>query len=136
MRKIRHSKKGCLILLKYGMDDKWKISYYKTLKGVVPVKEFVNKLNTIAQNKYLEVVELLKEFGTRLGMPHSKKVTGTPLWELRILGGDNVRIFYTAKTGKTFLLLHGFVKKKQKTDKKEIKTALDRLLDYNQRSQN
>lgn len=43
---------------------------------------------------------------------------------------------FNAKTGKTFLLLHGFQKKKQKTDEREIKTALDRLLDYKSRTQN
>ncbi|PIS09508.1 hypothetical protein COT75_01225, partial [Candidatus Beckwithbacteria bacterium CG10_big_fil_rev_8_21_14_0_10_34_10] len=38
--------------------------------------------------------------------------------------------FYIAKIGKSFLLLHGFAKKQQQTPKKEIKTALKRLRDY------
>ncbi|OGE04087.1 hypothetical protein A3B51_00385 [Candidatus Curtissbacteria bacterium RIFCSPLOWO2_01_FULL_41_18] len=118
------------------MDEKWKIEYYKTINKKSPIKEFVDGLDVKAQNKIFEVLDLLKEFGMSLGMPHSKKVTGTSLWELRILGGDNIRIFYIAKTGKTFLLLHGFQKKKQKTDKKEIRVALDRFSDYGSRTQN
>lgn len=118
------------------MDDKWKIELYKTANNKSPIDEFIDDLDVKAQNKIIEVFSLLKEFGINLGMPHSKKLTGTPLWELRVLGGDNIRIFYIAKTGKTFLLLHGFQKKKQKTDKKEIRIAIDRLLDYKSRTQN
>lgn len=118
------------------MDDKWNIELYKTTNNKSPIDDFVDSLDAKAQNKIIEVFGLLKELGINLGMPHSKKVIGTPLWELRILGRDNIRIFYIARSGKTFLLLHGFQKKKQKTDKKEIKIALDRLLDYKSRTQN
>ena len=118
------------------MDDKWNIEYYIGSSEKPPVKEFINSLNAKAQNKIFETLDLLKEFGVSLCMPHSKKLVGTPLWELRILGGDNIRIFYIARTGKTFVLLHGFQKKKQKTDKKEVKTAIDRLLQYKSRTQN
>ncbi len=118
------------------MDDQWKIEFYKTAADKSPVDEFVEQLDVKAQNKIVQVLGLLKEFGINLGMPHSKKVIGTPLWELKVLGSNNTRIFYITQSGKTFLLLHAFLKKKQKTDKKEIKIALDRLLDYKSRTQN
>lgn len=38
-----------------------------------------------------------------------------------------------AVINRQFLLLHAFAKKKQKTDKREINTAIDRLNDYNSR---
>ena len=118
------------------MEEKWKIEFYKTITGSSPVDEFVEQLDVEAQNKIIQVLALLKEFAINLSMPHSKKIIGTPLWELRVLGGDNMRIFYVAQSGKTFLILHAFQKKKQKTDKKEIKIALDRLLNYKSRTQN
>ncbi|KKR26083.1 MAG: hypothetical protein UT57_C0043G0002 [Microgenomates group bacterium GW2011_GWC1_39_7] len=118
------------------VNDKWKIEFYKTANDKSSVDEFVDKLDVKVQNKIVEVLGLLTEFRIKLGMPHSKKVTGTPLWELRILGSDNIRIFYITQTGKTFIILHAFQKKKQKTDKKEIKIALDRLLDLKSRNQN
>ena len=62
-----------------------------------------------------------------MGLPHIKKLTGTDLWELRILGADKIRIFYVALTGKTFLFLHGYKKQTDKTPPKEIKIALNRL---------
>jgi len=115
------------------MDKKWEIIYYETSQGNFPVFEFIQSLNPKIKSKIIGVIDLLKELGTLVGPPHSKKVTGTPLWELRILGGDNVRIFYVAVVNRRFLLLHAFLKKKQKTDAREIKTTIDRLNDFKSR---
>lgn len=112
------------------MNQKWEIVYYETSQGNSPVFEFIQNLAPNVKSKVIALMNLLKEFGTLVGPPHSKKVTGTPLWELRILGSDNIRIFYVAIVNQKFLLLHAFQKKKQKTDKKEIKTAADRLNEY------
>lgn len=112
------------------MDQKWKIAYYKTFQGTYPVFDFINSLDGKIKSKIINAIDLLEEFGIRLGLPHVKKLIGTPLWELRIIGGDNIRIFYVAITGKSFLLLHAFQKKKQKTDRKEIKIAIGRLREH------
>lgn len=108
----------------------WNIVYYESPSGGVPVYDFIESLNPTAKSKVSNTFDLLTEFGTKLGLPHVKKVTGTELWELRILGGDSIRIFYIATSGRTFLLLHGFIKKSQKVPKKEIKIALARLKEY------
>lgn len=112
------------------LATKWTILYYESPSGTYPVAEFIDNLDTLAQVKVINTFTLLEDFGIRLGPPHTKKLTGTELWELRILGGDNLRVFYVAVTGKTFLMLHGFNKKKQKTDRQEIKTAQIRLRDF------
>lgn len=72
----------------------------------------------------------METFGLEGGYPHVKKLAGTELWEYRILGSDNIRIFYISMTGKIFLILHGFKKKKQQTPRKEIKVAQERLQEY------
>lgn len=118
------------------MENKWKIEYYKTSSGNSPVKEFIDGLEVKARTKVSDTLDLLKEFGINVGSPHVKKVAGTSLWELRIIGSDSIRIFYVTRTNKVFLLLHGFQKKKQKTDKKEIDTAIKRLAEYKLRSAN
>lgn len=115
------------------MEEQWKILFYKTLQGDTPVNEFILSLEIKAQSKIKDSIKLLQEFGVRLGAPHVKKLTGTELWELRILGSDSIRIFYIAVTGKNFLLLHGFKKKKNKTPPKEIKAAEDRLAEFRTR---
>ncbi len=114
-------------------DKKWEIIYYKTLQGKSPVLEFINSLEAKAKSKLIDTFDLLTDFGIKLGAPHAKKIIGTELWELRILGGNSLRIFYVTISGKKFLLLHGFQKKTQKTEIKEIKTAINRLRDYKDR---
>ena len=115
------------------MQEQWKILLYQTLQGDSPVKEFIDSLEQRAQAKVYDAINLLRSFGIRLGSPHVKKVTGTEMWELRILGADSIRVLYIAITGKTFLILHGFKKKKDKTPPKEIKTAEQRLADHRTR---
>lgn len=115
------------------MNQEWEIIYYETAQGNSPVFEFIQNLDPKIKSKVITAMNLLKEFGIMVGPPHSKKVTGTSLWELRILGRDNIRIFYVAYVNRKFLLLHAFQKKKQKTDKREMKTATDRLNEYQSR---
>ena len=115
------------------MEEQWKILLYQTLQGDSPVKEFIDNLEQRAQAKVYDAINLLRNFGIRLGSPHIKKVTGTQMWELRILGTDSIRVLYIAITGKTFLILHGFKKKKDKTPPKEIRTAEERLVEHRTR---
>lgn len=115
------------------MDDKWQIGYYESRSGSKPVEEFINSVEEKTQVKITRTLELLQEFGILIDRLHAKKLTGTELWELRILGSDNVRIFYVAEQEKTFLLLHAFKKKTQKTARKEIKLAIERLQEYKAR---
>ena len=113
----------------------WNIIYYQNhLNKKFPVQDFIDSLDENAKAKIINSIDLLEEFGIKLTSVHTKKLAGTPLWELRVLGRDNIRIFYIAVVNKSFLLLHGFLKKKQKTDKKEINTALIRLKDYQMHS--
>lgn len=116
------------------MKQQWKIDYYIPFSGSLsPLVPFIENLPEKAQSKLSNTFSMLQQFGTQLGEPHAKKLTGTPLWEIRILGQDNIRIFYIVSGKHTFLLLHGFVKKKQKTPTKEISVALVRLKEYESR---
>jgi len=116
------------------MAEQWKIFLYKTPLGETPVNKFILSLNLKAQSKIYKTIELLRVYGIAVGLPHIKKLIGTELWELRIIGSDNIRILYITLTGKTFILLHGFKKKKQKTPTKDIKIAKYRLAEYKSRT--
>jgi len=72
----------------------------------------------------------VEEYGLHAIISHVKKLSGTPIWEIRIMGGENVRILFVTEVAKQVVLLHAFYKKKQKTPTKEITTALNRLKDY------
>lgn len=73
-------------------------------------------------NKQLYV---LSQFAQDLGMPYSRRIQKN-LYELRIRGQQEVRIFYCFYQGRIFLL-HGFIKKSQKIPSREIDTASSRI---------
>ena len=112
------------------MKPNWQIEYYKNQRGDEIVRKFIDDLPIETRIKVRGTLKLLEEYGVLLSAPHAKKVIGTPLWELRTLGESSIRIFYVAKINKTFWLLHGFLKKSQKTPENEIKTAIKRLKEF------
>jgi len=70
---------------------------------------------------------LILEFGSNLGIPHIKPLS-SGLFELRLKSKEGVaRVFYCTQVGKNIVMLHSFVKKSQKTPKKELTIALNRL---------
>lgn len=85
--------------------------------------------NLKAKVKALRIFSNIEEYGLTFVIPHIKKLTGTPLWEIRILGEDSVRILYVTQKEKQILLLHAFIKKTNKTPTKELNIALIRLKD-------
>ena len=112
----------------------WKVAYYQRENGTEPVSEFIATLPAKHAAKALWEIDLLEKFGTSLRMPYSKAIEGEKyrgLFELRIQQGSDIsRIFYVLPVGNKFVLLHGFVKKGQKTPPRELDTALRRMKDY------
>lgn len=111
------------------MDTKWQVIYYISPSGNNPVKEFLDS-HPIIKLKTFRIIDHIKEFGLLSVIPHIKKLTGTPLWEIRILGQDSTRILFATLQDKQIILLHTFAKKTNKTPQKEIKTSLSRLKEY------
>ncbi len=104
----------------------WKVTYYISLTGENPVKKFLD-MRPAAKLKAFRIFSHIEEFGLTSVISHVKKLVGTPLWEIRILGGDSVRIFYVTQKEKKILILHAFAKKTNKTPIKEIEIALSRI---------
>jgi phage-related protein len=68
------------------------------------------------------------QFGWPLGMPLIPKLGGG-LWEVRShLDAGIARVIFTVE-GSLMVLLHGFVKKSQRTPPSDMKTARQRLAD-------
>lgn len=89
------------------------------------VEKFIQTLNKETIARVVHVINLLEKFGNKFGLPHSKMVS-RGLFELRIPGNQNIRIFYTF-SGNKAVLLHGFIKKTSKIPSKEIDLAIKRL---------
>jgi len=67
------------------------------------------------------------EFGSNLGMPHTKPIE-KGLLELRVKSKEGMaRVFFCTKVGKKIIMLHSYIKKSQKIPKREIKIAQTRM---------
>jgi len=89
------------------------------------IEKFISSLNKPTIAKVLRIIDLLEIFDYRLGLPHCKKVANN-LFELRIRGKQEIRIFYTFFKNE-IVLLHSFIKKSQKIPQKELQIASKRL---------
>lgn len=83
------------------------------------VKSATSKDSRIQYKQIVFYIELLQNNGTNLGDNITKHL-GDGIWKLR--PGNN-RVFYFFAQQDTFVLLHHFRKKSQKTPKREIEKA-------------
>ena len=104
----------------------YKVSFYTPHGKISPIQEYLSLTEEHTRAKILTKIKYVQEFGLSRNIPDLKKVTNTPLWELRILGRDNIRIFCISLPNKEVKVIHIFSKKKQKAPLKEIKLALAR----------
>ena len=100
------------------------VSFFRTPAGNEPVREWLNALPR--DHKRMIGVEIKTvQFGWPIGMPIVRKLEGG-LWEVRIDLLDNIaRVFFTLDDN-LMVLLHGFIKKSQKTPASDLETAKQR----------
>ena len=111
----------------------YKVELYKDKNGKEPVAKFLKSLPAKHQAKAFKIIGLLEEFGRDIKMPYALHFENE-LWELRIKQASDIsRIFYFAEVDHSFVLLHGFVKKSQKTPRKESDKAKKYLADHKRR---
>ena len=101
------------------------IHFYKDRNGHEPVREYIETLSInsskdsrIKLHKIQDYLTMLKNRGTMIGEPFIKHLEGE-IWELRPLRD---RILFAAWLDDGFILLHHFVKKTQKTPRRELMT--------------
>lgn len=105
-----------------------KVIFYRTESGNEPVREWLKDLPREAKRQIGEDVKTA-QLGWPLGMPLIRKIE-KDLWEVRTRLTDGIaRVFFTVDSD-YMILLHGFIKKSQKTPQNELKTALSRLGNY------
>ena len=76
---------------------------------------------------FLHIAEMIEDFGPALGLPYTKTM-GEGLFEIRAKGKEGIgRSFFCTVNGKEIVILHSFIKKSQKTPKRELATARKRL---------
>ena len=73
--------------------------------------------------------------GPSLGMPHTKAIDNG-LFELRLKSKEGIgRVFYGTLVGNKIVMLHTFIKKTQKIPARELKVALQRLMEVKENAQ-
>ena len=112
------------------------IYFYKDKQGNQPVLDYRRELarrdskdSRIKLNKLNDYIELLSQHGKRAGQPYIKHLDAE-IWELRPLRDW---ILFVACLDGSFVLLHHFVKKTQKTPRREIEKAKRALQDLKER---
>jgi phage-related protein len=111
----------------------WIVEYYRDAGGNEPAKDFINSLPANTQVKILRIIRMLRDYGVLLKEPYTKQIKGK-IRELRIKDSQgDIRVLYFTYTGRRFILLHGFIKKSDKTPEREIEIAEKRMNDFIQR---
>lgn len=101
---------------------KWQIKYFNK-----NLEDDILNLPGGLLARYLRLTDLMLKFGANLGLPHTKPIE-SGLFELRVKSKEGIaRVFFCTKTGKKIVMLHSFIKKSQKTPKKEINIAKSRM---------
>jgi phage-related protein len=99
--------------------------FYRSDRGHEPVREWLKRL---PQEDRRIIGEDIKEveFSWPIGMPLVRGL-GKGLWEVRsnLTGGKTARVIFSVEAG-AMVLLHGFIKKSQKTPKMDLDLALRR----------
>jgi len=75
----------------------------------------------------LHILEMIEDLGPNLGKPHTASMGGG-LFEIRAKGKEGIgRSFFAIAVNDEIVILHSFIKKSQKTPKKELDKARKRL---------
>jgi phage-related protein len=83
------------------------------------------------QGRFFHISEMLESFGpAEVGMPHVRHLEGE-LWEMRMRGRDGIaRAIYFSARGRRLVVVRVFVKKTEKTPRREIDLAHTRAQEF------
>lgn len=77
--------------------------------------------------RFVRYAERMEVYGPDLGMPHTRSM-GEGLFELRLKAAEGIgRVLYCTLVERRIIMLHQFVKKSEKTPRKELETARRRM---------
>ncbi|MDQ0396423.1 type II toxin-antitoxin system RelE/ParE family toxin [Labrys monachus] len=105
--------------------------FYRSSSGAEPVRDWLKDL-PVADRRIVGLDIHLVEFGWPIGMPLVRSLKGG-LWEVRsnLTDGRIARVIFCVADG-CMVLLHGFVKKTQKTPKSDLEMARKRQKEIEQ----
>ena len=99
--------------------------FFRTDAGGEPVRDWLKDLPVIERKAIGKDIKTV-QFGWPLGMPLVDHLGGG-IWEVRTRLSTRIARVLFVLDGDTMVLLHGFIKKEQKTPKPELDLVRDRL---------
>lgn len=101
------------------------VEFYRSEKGIEPVRDWLKSLDTLDKTKIGQAVKML-EYGWPVGMPTCRPLRNG-LYEVRTTLPSNreARIFFCIHN-EHMVLLHGIIKKTQKTPQRDLIIARNR----------
>lgn len=106
------------------------VKFYQKDDGTYPAEEFIRSLDLKMMVRLYGIIDILEEKGNLLREPYSKYLEDG-IFEIRAKIGTNItRVLYFFYHGREIILTNGFIKKTQKTPKKEIELAKKYRNDY------
>ena len=100
----------------------WKVTFYSTR-----VEAEINALPAGFVARFVRYAERMETYGPNLGMSHTRPM-GDGLFELRLKAAEGIaRVFFCTVIGRQIVVLHQFVKKSEKTPKRELQIAWNRM---------
>ncbi len=97
----------------------WTVNYVNEI-----ARQEVESLPRDMRGSFERIVGLIQSYGLeRMREPYVKHLEG-PLWEMRLKGRDGIaRSVYITAVGRRVVVLRTFIKKTEKTPRKEIEIA-------------
>lgn len=110
----------------------YKIYFYTTTSRKDIITDFIDSFSNKIVLKIKSDIRLLQEYGLLLlSTSKVKKISGlSNLYELRIKTNFQIRLFFAFVSHNSFIIIHGFIKKTNKTPLNEIKTVVNRLKEF------
>ncbi len=112
------------------------VEYYQNEQGACPVRDFLHELKASDPDDHAAVMAGLGKLRDRQN--HRSPLTtplGDGLLELRYVGKLNTRILWFFVKGQRIVAVHGIRNKGQAIPPTDLKTAQDRMRDWQKRNQ-
>ena len=111
------------------------VEFYEINVGGCPVRDFLDELRASDPGDFTAVVSGLAKLRNRQyhREPLSKSL-GEGLFELRHVGKLNTRVLWFFTQGRRIVAVHGIRHKGQAIPLRDLKTARDRMRDWQERS--
>ena len=101
------------------------VNFYATQQGNEPVREWLKSLSSLDRKRIGEDIKTV-QFGWPLGMPLVKHLD-EGIWEVRVNLSKNIARVLFVLDKSSMVLIHGFIKKQQKTLRSDLDLAKDRV---------